>query len=69
MPVMRITVSTLFLDGSPLFDRTVTPHHEMIPDSLPVLSVFRHALLMPVVNVLGRTPLPGKDKRAMKYDK
>ncbi len=59
MPVMPYAVGTNFVQSPACLHRAVTTHHIVVADALPAF------VLMPVVNVLGRAPLPGTDSRAM----
>ena len=59
VPVMLIAMSTLLLDRPTRLDRPVTPHHEMVPDTLPVLPAPGHPSLVPLINLSCRAGLVG----------
>ena len=55
--VVRITVGTLFLDGSPRLNGPVPAHHIVVADAFPRPAVSVFSRLMPQVNLCRRTRL------------
>lgn len=54
--VMSHTVGTRLPQGPPLFNTSVTTHHIVVADTLPV-DAMRHTALVPVVDISSRTCL------------
>lgn len=59
VPVMQIAMRALLLDRPASLDGPVPTYHEMVPDTLPVLTTPGHPRLVPLINLSCRAGLVG----------